>query len=334
MAVKTHPYSKVAILIDAMGDEIASTVLGYLDSDDIRKLGVNIQKVSPPSQEERESVLLEFIFRSNDGSYQQKQFLNSIYKKTLGMNPNMPGRVTRSPKIAALEWINPKAIFDLISKEHPQTIALVLTYLTKEQAVSILTDLQIQTRVEVVIRMSTMDALPPIVIEEIMETLSDALVDELEKMGIAPPAKPEIVGGIKFVAEILKELDASVSKTLMQSVMESSPEMAAELKAFMFVFADIANIDDASMQSAMKEIPKEKLPLALRTASQAVKDKIFGNMSKRAGQSLREDIEGRGGVKLAEVEEAQKAIVEAIVKMSDEGRIVVGGKKSASDALV
>jgi len=329
-----NPYTKVAVLIDAMGDDIASSVLQYLDQDDIRKLGVNIPKVSPPSLEDREAVLLEFIFRSTDGTYQQKQFLNSIYKKTLGMDPNMPGRVTRSPKIAALEWINPKAIFELISKEHPQTIALVLTYLTKEQSVSILTDLSVDTRVEVVIRMSTMDALPPIVIEETMETLSDALVDELEKMGIAPPEKPETVGGVKFVAEILKELDSSVAKSLMASVMESSPEMAAQLKEFMFVFSDIANIDDAGMQSAMKEIPKEKLPLAMRTASQAVKDKIFGNMSKRAGQSLREDIEGRGGVKLAEVEEAQKAIVEAIVKMADEGRIVIGGKKSASDALV
>ncbi len=334
MAEKVSPYSKVAILIEAMGDDVASSVLQFLDADDVRKLGVNIPRVSPPTPEVRESVLLDFIFRATDGSYQQKQFLNSIYKKTLGMDPNIPPRTTRSPKIAALEWINPKAIFDLISKEHPQTIALVLTYLTKDQSVSILTDLPTETRVEVVIRMSTMDALPPIVIEETMETLSDALIEELEKMGIAPPAKPEVVGGVKFVAEILKELDSNVSKALMQSVMESSPEMAASLKEFMFVFADIANIDDAGMQNAMKEIPKDKIPLALRVAPQAVKDKFFGNMSKRAGQSLREDIEGRGGVKLSEVEEAQKAIVEAMVKMADEGRLVVGGKKSAADAMV
>jgi len=335
MAAKIlHPYSKVAILIDAMGDDVASSVLQFLDPDDIRKLGVNIPKVSPPSPDERETVLLEFIFRSTDGSYQQKQFLNSIYKKTLGMDPNIPPRVTRSPKIAALEWIDPKAIFDLISKEHPQTIALILTYLTKEQAVSILTDLEVKTRVEVVIRMSTMDALPPIVIEETVETLSNALLDQLEKMGIAPPEKPEVVGGVKFVAEIMKEMDGTIAKLLMASVMEASPEMAAALKEFMFVFADIVNISDGDMQNAMKEIPKDKLPLALRVAPQDVKDKFFGNMSKRAGQALREDIEGRGGVKLSDVEEAQKAVVEAIVKMADEGRIVVGGKKSAGDAMV
>jgi flagellar motor switch protein FliG len=334
MSAKINPYSKVAILIDAMGDEVASTVLSYLNQDDIRKLGVNIPKVRPPTSDEQEVVLLEFIARSTDGTYQQKQFLNSIYKKTLGIDPNIPARVTQSPKIAALEWIDPKAIFNLISKEHPQTIALVLTYLTKEQSVAIVSDLSNETRVEVVIRMATMDALPPIVIEETMETLSDALVEELEKMGIAPPVQPEIVGGVKFVAEILKELDSNVAKALMQNVMESSPEMALQLKEFMFVFADIANIDDAGMQTAMKEIPKDKLPLALRVAPQAVKDKFFGNMSKRAGQTLREDIEGRGGVKLSEVEEAQKAIVAAIVIMADEGRIVVGGKKSAADAMV
>ncbi|MBI3358691.1 MAG: flagellar motor switch protein FliG [Nitrospirae bacterium] len=334
MAEKINPYSKVAILMDAMGDDIASSVLKYLDPDDIRKLGVNIPKVDPPSPEVREAVLTDFIVRSSKGAYQQKQYLKSIYKKTLGMDPNMKTRATRSPKIAALEWINPKAIFDLISKEHPQTIALVLTYLTTEQSVSILTDLPSEIRVDVVLRMSTLDALPPVVIEETMETLSDALLDELEKMGIAPPEKAETVGGIKFVAELLKETDSAVAKSLMEKVMEASPETAGQIKELMFVFEDIAKFDDATMQTAMKEIPKDKLAIALRTGSQAVKDKIFRNMSQRAGQTLREDIEGRGAMKLSDVEAAQKTIVEVIRKMGDEGKISVGGKKSASDALV
>lgn len=167
--------------------------------------------------------------------------------------------------LAALEWITPKAIFDAIIKEHPQTIALVLTYLTTEQAVSILTDLPVDVRVEVVIRMSSLDALPPAVIEEIMETLSDALVDELDKIGIAPPEKAEKVGGIKFVAELLKETDSAVAKSLMEKVMEASPEMAEQIKEFMFVFEDISKFDDATMQTAMKEIPKDKLSIALQT---------------------------------------------------------------------
>jgi len=334
MEERINPYMKVAILIDAMGDDVASSVLQYLDPDDIRKLGVNIPKVSPPSPELREAVLVDFIARVTDGSYEQKQFLTSIYKKNLGIDPNVKRRATRSPKIAALEWMNPKAISDLISKEHPQTIALILTYLTTEQSVAILTDLPINTRVEVVVRMSSLDALPLSVIEETIETLSDTLVEELDKMGIAPPEKPEVVGGVKFVAELLKEVDSAVAKALMEKVIEASPEMAAAIKEFMFVFEDISKFDDATMQTAMKEIPKDKLGLAMRTASQAVKDKIFGNMSQRAGQALREDIEGRGGVKLSDVEAAQKAIVEAIVKMGDEGKITIGGKKSASDALV
>jgi len=334
MGENINPYSKVAILIDAMGNDVASSVLQYLDADEIRKLGVNIPRVDPPTPEDRETVLTEFILRTGNGSYQQKQYLKSIYKKTLGMDPNFTGRAPRSPKIAALEWIAPKAIFDVISKEHPQTIALVLTYLTTEQAVSILTDLPMEIRVEVVIRMSSLDALPPIVIEDIMETLSDALVDELDKMGIAPPEKAEKLGGIKFVGELLKETDANFAKSLMEKVMEASPEMAQQIKEFMFVFEDIAKFDDATMQTAMKEIPKDKLSIALRTGSQAVKEKIFRNMSQRAGQTLKEDIEGRGAMKLSDVEAAQKAIVGVLRKMSDEGKISVGGKKSASDALV
>jgi len=334
MVDRINPYSKVAILIEAMGDDVASSVLQFLNQDDIRKLGVNIPRVSPPSLELRESVLIDFITRSTDGTYEQKNYLNSIYKRTLGMDPNVKARETRSPKIAALEWINPKAIFELLQKEHPQTIALVLTYLSSEQSVTIINDLPPDICVEVVIRMSTMDALPPIVIEETMEALSDALVDELEKMGIAPPEKPEQVGGVKFVAQILKELDSAKAKSLMEQVMASSPEMAAQLKEFMFVFEDIARFDGATMQTAMKELPKDKLSIALRIASQAVKDVFFGNMSKRAGQTLREDIEGRGGMKLSDVEAAQKDIVDVLRTMADEGKIVIGGKKSASDALV
>jgi flagellar motor switch protein FliG len=334
VARKINPYCQVAVLIEAMGDDVASDVLKFLSSDEIRKLGVNIPKVSPPSGDERERVLLDFIAKATDGSYQQKLHLNSIYKKMLGLDPALPGRPTRSPKIKALEWIDSKSIFDLISKEHPQTIALVLTFLTTDQSVSILTDLPMDVRVEVVIRMSSLDALPPSVVEATVETLSDALVEELQKMGILPPDKPEKMGGVQFVANILKEADSAMAKSLMEKVMEASPEMAAALKELMFIFEDIAKFDDASIQTAMKEIPKDKLPLALRTASQAVKDKIFRNMSQRAGQTLREDIEGRGGVKLSDVEAAQKAIVEVLRQMADEGKIVLGGKKSASDAMV
>ncbi|MEK7702622.1 MAG: flagellar motor switch protein FliG [Nitrospirota bacterium] len=332
---KINPYKKVAILIDAMGDEVASSVLKFLDPDEIRKLGVNIPKAGGhPSPKDRDRVLLEFIERSTDGIYEKKQQLNSIYKKMLGMDPAIPGRKTNSQKIAALEWIDPKSIFDLISKEHPQTIALILTYLSTDQSVSILADLPMDMRVEVVIRMSTLDALPPPVVEEIVETLSDALVEALENLGIVPQEKAEPLGGIQFVANILKEADSAMAKAIMEKVMEASPEMAESLKEFMFVFEDIAKFDDASMQTAMKEIPKDKLSIALRIASQAVKDKIFRNMSQRAGATLKEDIEGRGGMKLSDVEAGQKAIVEVLRRMGDEGKLVLGGKKSASDALV
>ncbi|MEK7286225.1 MAG: flagellar motor switch protein FliG [Nitrospirota bacterium] len=335
IAQKINPYQKVAILIDAMGDEVASTVLQFLSPDEIRKLGVNIPRVGGhPTSDDQERVLLEFIDNSTNGVYEKKQYLNSIYKRMLGMDPAIPGRKTNSQKIAALEWIDPKAIFDLISKEHPQTIALILTYLTTEQSVSILSDLPMDIRVEVVIRMSSLDALPPPVVEEIVETLSDALVEALEKLGIVPQEKAEPLGGVQFVANILKEADSAMAKSLMEKVMEASPEMAEALKEFMFIFEDIAKFDDASMQTAMKEIPKDKLAIALRIASQAVKDKIFRNMSQRAGQTLREDIEGRGGMKLSDVEAGQKAIVEVLRRMGDEGKIVLGGKKSASDALV
>ncbi len=334
MTDKANPYSKVAVLLDAMGEEVASAVLKYLDPDHVRRLGVNIPNVAPLPPQAQEGVLLEFITNASGGFFKQKQQLRLMYKKTLGLDPNQSGKVAGSSKLAALEWIDPKAIFDVISKEHPQTIALILTYLTVEQAALILTDLPAETRADVVIRMSTLDELPPAIIEEIMETLSDALVAELDRMGIARGEKSEKVGGVKFVADILKETDQVVAKGLMEMVMQSSPEMAGQIKELMFVFEDMAKFDDATMQTAMKDIPKDKLSIALRVASQDVKDKIFRNMSQRAGQTLREDIDGRGAMKLSDVEAAQKAIVEVLRKLGDEGKISIGGKKSASDAMV
>jgi flagellar motor switch protein FliG len=333
-AKEVNAYSKVAILFDAMGEDVAAAVLKYMDPDQVRRLGVNIPKVAPVEAEDQDQILREFITNATGGFHKQRQSLRSMYKKTLGLDPNLTGKIMGSPKLAALEWIDPKAIFEVISKEHPQTIALILTYLTTEQAAKILSDLPMDVRVDVTIRMSTLDALPPAIIEEIMETLSDALVNELDKLGISRGEKPEKVGGVKFVAEILKETDTAIAKALMEAVIAADPEMAAQIKELMFVFEDIAKFDDATMQTAMKDIPKDKLSIGLRIASQELKDKVFRNMSQRAGQTLREDIEGRGAMKLSDVEAAQKAIVDVLRQLGDEGKIVLGGKKSASDAMV
>ncbi len=333
MAEPVNNYSKVAVLLDAMGEDVAAAVLKHLDPDQVRRLGVNVPKVAPVAAKAQEIVLLEFITNASGGFHKQRQNLKAMYKKTLGLDPNLSGKISGSPKLSALEWIDPRAIFEVISQEHPQTIALILTYLSIDQAGKILTDLTMDTRVDVTVRMATLDELPPAIIEEIMETLSDALVNELEKLGISRGEKAEKVGGVKFVADILKEMDTGVSKPLMEAVMASDPEMAAALKELMFVFEDIAKFDDATMQTAMKDIPKDKLSAGLRIASQALKDKVFKNMSQRAGQSLREDIEGRGAMKLSDVESAQKAIVDILRVLGDEGKIVLGGKKSA-DAMV
>ena len=330
----TSPYSKIAVLLDAMGDDVGSAVLKHLAPDDIRRLGVNLPNVDPVAQHTQDNIMIDFISKATSGFHKKRQSLRTMYKKTLGLNPNMQGKIGGSPRLAALEWIEPKAIFELIHQEHPQTIALILTYLTTDQAVSILTDLPPELRADVVVRMSSLDVLPPAVVEEVMETLSDALALELHKMGIAPGEKAEKVGGIKFVADLLKETDQSIAKPLMEMVMQSNPEMAEQLKELMFIFEDIAKFDDATMQTSLKDIPKDKLSIALRIASQDVKDKVFKNMSQRAGQTLREDIEGRGAMKLSEVESAQKAIVEVLRKLGDEGKISIGGKKSASDAMV
>ena len=334
MPDEVNSYSKIAVLLEAMGEEVASAVLNCLAPDDIRRLGVNLPKVDPVEQAIQDKIMIDFITKATSGFHKKKQALRSMYKKTLGLNPVTEGRVAASPRLAALEWIAPKDIFELIHKEHPQTIALILTYLNTDQAVAILTDLPADLRADVVIRMSSLDELPPAVIEEVMETLSDALAAELHKMGISPGEKAEKVGGIKFVANLLKETDQNVAKPLMDAVMASNPEMAEQIKELMFTFEDMAKFDDASMQIALKDIPKDKLSIALRIASQEVKDKVFANMSQRAGQTLREDIEGRGAMKLSEVEAAQKAIVEVVRKLGDEGKIVIGGKKSASDAMV
>lgn len=329
-----NPYSKIAVLLDAMGDEVGATVLQFMDANDIRRLGVNLPHVAPVAPETKDQVMIEFIANASNRFHEKKQALQTMYKKTLGLDPLAEGRISKSPKLAALEWVSPKAILEVIQNEHPQTIALILTYLNTQQTVSILTDLPPEMRIEVVMRMATLEDLPPAVIEEIMETVSEALADELKKLGIAPGHKAEKIGGVKFVANLLKEVDPAIARPLIDQLREGNAELAAMIKELMFVFEDIAKFDSASMQAAMKEIPKDKLSIALRIASQGVKDTIFQNMSQRAGQTLREDIEGRGAMKLSEVEEAQKAIVDVLVRMGDEGKITIGGKKSASDAMV
>ncbi|MBI2369814.1 MAG: flagellar motor switch protein FliG, partial [Deltaproteobacteria bacterium] len=253
-----------------------------------------------------------------------EDYLQKVLSKALG-----PGKTawimdhlrkpTEEASFSALKFLDNKTIANFLKAEHPQTIAVVLAHLDPLQAGAVLTLLPEEIQADVAMRMACLENVPPGVIKEIDEIIQ-------HELQAAAPSKGADIRGLDAVAEMLNQLNKSTELHILSRIEEANPEMASNIRQLMFTFDDLVLVDDRGMQQILKEVPNNELVLALKTASEPVKDKILKNMSERAAQMITEDLEALGPVRLSDVEKAQKAILKVAKKLEDEGKIILAGR--------
>ncbi|BCA54817.1 Flagellar motor switch protein FliG [Nitrospira sp. KM1] len=315
---------KAAILLRAIGEDAAAQVMKSLGPKEIRKLGGYMKDTANITKEEEDLVMQEFEHASESGEvqFEGKEYIKAILVKALG--PEKAARMLETintktyPGIEALKWIDAKALGQMLKVEHPQTVAVILAHLDIEQASQVLAGLPEGLRADTAMRLATMEEVQPDVLEALSQSLQHTL---LANTG----AQATSVGGTEVIANILTRLDKTTEGGIMTKIAERNQGLADSIRALMFVFDDLIKLDDRGMQELMKEVSKDDLPLALRGAGQEVKEKFFKNMSSRAAEMLKEDMEARGPVKVSDVEKAQQNILKVCRKLEEEGRIAVSG---------
>ena len=326
-------YEKAAILLLTLGEDVASEVMKNLDAKEVRLIGSYLSKASKIESEKVKSVIKEFheIANSPDSFvFGGEDYVRSVLTKAMGSEK--AGKVMENLAISSedkglesLKWIDPRGIANLIKGEHPQTVALILAHLDADQASQVVALLPAASRGDVMLRIATIESVSPGVIREIEEVLNK----ELQMGGSAVEKK---IGGPDVAAQILNSLDRSNESAIMSDIEQNHPELAEKIRKMMFVFEDLMNIDDRGMQEIMKELSKEDLMMSLKGTGEELKTKFFKNMSERAAQGLKEDMEGKGPVRVSEIEKSQQAILKVAKRLEEEGKIVIGGK--GSDGMV
>jgi flagellar motor switch protein FliG len=315
---------KAAILLRAMGEESAAQVLKQLDPKEIKKLGSFMSGTAQISRDEEDAVMSDFRAASATGEiqFQGKEFIKTALTKALGQEK--AARIIESmtqknyPGLEGLKWVDVKTLTQMLRIEHAQTVAVILAHLESDQAGQVLAALPEDMRGDVAIRLATLEEVQPDVLEELSDSLQEML---LAGKGMSSQS----IGGAEVVADILTRMDKANEGGIMARISEKNQSLADTIRALMFVFDDLIKVDDRGLQELMKEISKEDLPVALRGANPEVKEKFFKNMSSRAAEMLKEDMEAKGPVKVSDVERAQQNILKVCRKLEEEGRIVIAG---------
>ncbi len=317
---------KSAILLIALGEDYASEVLKHLGPKEVQKLGYAMAALKSVPREKIESVLAEFHQTAAEATavhVDSEAYVRSVLTKALGDDnaSNLISRILQGGDtggIEKLKWLDAPTVADLIRGEHPQIIATILVHLEKDHASEILNQLTERLRNDVVLRIATLEGIQP----EALKELNDVM---LRLLSGSTGIKKSTMGGVRAVADILNFMGSANETTVIDSIREYDPELAQKILDEMFVFENLMDLDDRGIQLLLREIQSDSLILAMKGASEPLREKIFKNMSQRAAEMLREDLESRGPVRLSEVENEQKEILKIVRRLADEGQIVMGG---------
>jgi flagellar motor switch protein FliG len=317
-------YEKAAVFLSSVGEDVASQILKNLDPDEIGKISSCMSKLKSIQRERREGIFLEALDKVQTGDFQVggEDYVKNILTKGLGGEDaeKILDMVSKESPLESLKWVNAKTLSDFLASEHPQTIALVLCLLEPEQAASVIINLPENLRNDIAARVAYTDRIPESALKEIEAVLSVQL--DMSKRDTRE------FDGTKAIAEILNQCKGGTDQEILERMEEQNPEVAESIRELMLVFDDLEEIDDKGIQMILKELGTEELSLALKTAPEGLKEKIFRNMSQRAVKLLQEDMEAKGPVKVSDVENAQKNIVKIARKLNDEGQIIIGGRGS------
>ena len=328
---------KAAMFLLSLGEELTAQIIKQMDEEEIKRLGNQIAQVSYIGPKTLETIFSEFSSRyTADQAFLLSpqggnQFIKNVVTKAI---PGEKGQELLEEIEEQGKWklfqkikkYDPKTLANFIRNEHPQTIAIILSHLDSGQAAAILTELPINLQTEVVYRVAELENVSPEIVEEIDQALQ-------QEVAAVKSFEGQQIGGVRSVAEILNQMDSSIEGNILKGIEEFRQGLADEIRQLMFIFEDLVNVDDRGIMAILKEVNNEELILAMKTASDEMKEKIFKNMSERAAQMMKEDLEVMGPVRLKDVEVAQQGIIKIAKKLEAEGKIVLAGKGS-EEALV
>ena len=321
---------RAAILLLSLGEQEAAQVLKHMGAREVQKIGAAMTQLLNVSKEEVAEVLATFTQSAETQTsvgVGVDEFLRKVLVDALGQDKasSVIDRINIGPSnkgLEALKWMDPRAVAELIRQEHPQIIAIVLAYLDSDQAAEVLAALPVNMRADIIMRIATLDGVQPSALSE--------LDDIMEKQFAGKPtSKTSSLGGAKAAADIVNLLDASNESAIMEQVNRADEALASMIQDLVFVFDNLIDIDDRGMQELLRNVQSDRLLVALKGAEEELKAKIFKNMSQRAAEMLKDDLEAKGPVKLSEVEAAQKEILQAARKLAEAGSISLGGKGEA-----
>ncbi|MGE0330448.1 MAG: flagellar motor switch protein FliG [Ramlibacter sp.] len=315
-----------AILMLALGEECAAEVFKYLAPKEVQRLGERMARLTTVADAQFDDVLSRFESQvdsqrslvSDTGAY-----VSNVLKLALGDDKAglLIDRIVQGRDVSGIEslkWMDSAAVAELIRNEHPQIIASILVHLDRDQASSVLGAFDDRTRNDVVLRIATLDGIQPNALKELNEVLSKVLAGG-ERIRKQP------LGGVKTAAEILNFLGASAESAVLDAIRGGDADLAQKIEDQMFTFDDLLKLDNKAIQLVLREVANDALIIALKGAEPEMREKIFANMSSRAAETLREDLESKGPVRVSEVETQQKEILKIVRRLGDEGQIMIGG---------
>jgi flagellar motor switch protein FliG len=327
--------TKAAILLLNMEKDVAAAVLRHLAEEVVEDITREIAQLDMVGVEDRGKVIEEFYNIALARSYAKQgglPYAKALLQKSLPPDTAshvmklIEHQVHRRP-FSFLAKTDPENLLTFIQDEHPQTIALILSHLPSAKASEVLSDLPLAKQLEVVSRIANMENTNPEVIREVEEGL------EMRLSGIVSQTFQK-VGGVESVAEMLNLADRATEKSILEAMEAQDPELVEQIRRLMFVFEDILLVNDKGIQAVLKDIENEELALALKTASEELREKIFKNMSERAAQLIKEDMEFMGPVRVADVEGAQQKIVDVVRRLEDAGELMISGRGGEKEMIV
>ncbi len=328
---KLNGLERASVLMLALGEGYAAEVLKHMGPKEVQEIGLAMTGLTNITGQMMESVMSDFVDTIGNQTslgLGSDQYIRNMLTQALG--PEKAGGVIdrillgrNSKGLEQLKWMDARSVAELIRLEHPQIIAIVMSFLEPDQAAKVLGEFPEQLRSDVVMRVATLDGIQPAALEEL-----DAILDR--QFAVGAPMKSSSVGGIRKAADILNCVEGPVESRIMEQILASDQELAQKLQDNMFVFENLNEVDDRGIQTLLREIASDQLLLALRGADDRLKEKIFKNMSKRAAEMLREDLAAAAPARLTDVEAAQKEILAVARRLSEAGEIALGGQGGAA----
>ena len=333
MADSDDGLQDAAIFLMSLGEEEAAEVFKHFSPKEVQRLGETIARLRTVSREKVDGVIDKFTREAASQSLivsDTDNYVRAVLKRALGDDKAslLIDRILQGGDVSGIEslkWMDPISVAELLRNEHPQILAAILVHLDQDHAASILKYFTERTRNEVMLRIATLEGIQPNALKDLNEALYQVLAggDKIRKSSL---------GGVKTAAEIINLLGSSLETRVVDSIRENDPDLAQKIMDKMFTFEDLLKLDNKGIQAVLKEVSSDALVIALKGASGELKEKILGNMSSRAAEALKEDLESRGPVRLSEVENQQKDILKVVRRLADEGQIVLGG--GGDDALI